>query len=835
MNLISVINFCIIVATFTLGGLVLRTNPRRTTNQTYLLISLFSGLWVVFLGFAFLCTTTSFATDWIRGAHSVGATIPLLCDWLRLAIIHPDKKLKHLIRMNPYLLSATLLFCALSQTPLLIESATIPDRAAHPAMIPEAVLGPFYFLYGWFFILAFSVLTFRFMNSRRQATGMQQLELNFTCLGVLVSITLAILVSIVLPVLTGSSQTTQLSSLSVMALNLIIAYGIVTQRIMNMAYLFRLLTAYSLLLIYLALLYLAVWLPVSYLHHQTGFHIAFLPGLLASLVVAFSLAPAHGLMQRFANHLFIHQAPLDMDTVVQLTNQRLYSISTIEQLLIEFSQTISQTLGTDNVCVMLADNGVYSQKYPPPASPDLVRLARTDPLAQMLAKSGNMIVPAVLRRLNPTPTLAAACKTIEDHHFAAAIGIHSKESLEGIFLLGPKLNGYIYGSQEQHALQLLCNQLAVALNNARLYTQLQDSKIYNEILVDSLVSGVIAANHDGTLTVFNQEAQRITRLSSAATLTRPLSVLPSPLATLLQEALEQGTELINRDYFLPKEQGDPTPLRISSSVIYGHTGKRLGAFLVVTDLTTIRQLELQVRRTDRLASLGTLAAGMAHEIKNPLVSIKTFTQLLPERYDDSDFRETFSSLVGGEVKRIDSIVNQLLRFSRPSKPVLIPTSLHALLNNTLKLLHQQLRSKNIQLTTALTAAQDQINADGDQLSQAFVNFFLNAIESMNGQGTLTVTSALTAPSEPHPSWTNGTPTAALILITIHDTGEGIQAEDISHIFDPFFTTKAQGTGLGLSVAHGIIQEHGGLINVESEVTQGTTFTIAIPLLKEDRI
>ena len=154
------------------------------------------------------------------------------------------------------------------------------------------------------------------------------------------------------------------------------------------------------------------------------------------------------------------------------------------------------------------------------------------------------------------------------------------------------------------------------------------------------------------------------------------------------------------------------------------------------DLTTIKKLELQVRRTDRLASLGTLAAGMAHEIKNPLVTIKTFTQLLPERYEDPDFRETFSSLIGQEVKRIDSIVNQLLNFSRPAKPNLAPTHLHEVLDNSLNLITQQLRQKGITLVRAYSAAQDLVHADADQLNQAFINFFLNAIESMSGGGHL---------------------------------------------------------------------------------------------------
>jgi signal transduction histidine kinase len=210
---------------------------------------------------------------------------------------------------------------------------------------------------------------------------------------------------------------------------------------------------------------------------------------------------------------------------------------------------------------------------------------------------------------------------------------------------------------------------------------------------------------------------------------------------------------------------------------------------------------------------------MAHEIKNPLVTIKTFTELLPTRYEDPDFRETFFSLVGGEVRRIDTIVNQLLRFARPSKPMLAPTRLHEVLDNALKLLGQQFRNRNIRVVQAFEAPHDDVSADADQLSQALINMMLNAADSMPNGGTLTVTTRAVGAAGQQP---------AGLEITIRDTGEGIRPENLAHVFDPFFTTKSQGTGLGLSVAHGIVQDHGGSIDVESEVGRGTVFRIVLP-------
>jgi nitrogen-specific signal transduction histidine kinase len=258
----------------------------------------------------------------------------------------------------------------------------------------------------------------------------------------------------------------------------------------------------------------------------------------------------------------------------------------------------------------------------------------------------------------------------------------------------------------------------------------------------------------------------------------------------------------------------------------------LGVLVVLTDITALKRLELQIRRSDRLASLGTLSAGMAHEIKNPLVSIKTFAQLLPERYQDSDFRETFSNLIGHEIDRIDSLVNQLLRFARPAKPLLKPMHVHAVLEKSLQLVGHRLYQKEIKLTRSWRADVDTIRADADQLEQVFLNFFLNAMDAMKRGGEMVVSTEI-RPAEEWVAAVTGSngDVDELLRITIRDNGEGIRGEDIPHVFDPFFTTKDYGTGLGLSVVHGIIQEHAGQIEVESELSKGTAFHILLPLVR----
>jgi Signal transduction histidine kinase, nitrogen specific len=331
--------------------------------------------------------------------------------------------------------------------------------------------------------------------------------------------------------------------------------------------------------------------------------------------------------------------------------------------------------------------------------------------------------------------------------------------------------------------------------------------------------------------VFNSEAEKITGLTAKMMVGKSMADLPGAFCDILETTLASGERQEGREIYLRSRTGG-VYARASSSTFHGQDRQLLGALAVVTDITDLKRLELQIRRSDRLASLGTLSAGMAHEIKNPLVSIKTFAQLLPERYSDSDFRDTFSNLIVHEINRIDSLVNQLLRFARPAKPLLRPMHVHEVLEKTLLLVQHRLYQKEIKLTRSWDADVDTIRADADQLEQVFLNFFLNAMDAMRRGGELTVgTQVLSGDllvTELSPD-KEDTPEA--LSITIRDTGDGIRAEDIPHVFDPFFTTKDYGTGLGLSVVHGIIEEHGGQIEVESELSKGTAFHILLPLVR----
>jgi len=222
-------------------------------------------------------------------------------------------------------------------------------------------------------------------------------------------------------------------------------------------------------------------------------------------------------------------------------------------------------------------------------------------------------------------------------------------------------------------------------------------------------------------------------------------------------------------------------------------------------------MKSELEKQDKLKAVATLASGMAHEIKNPLTSIKTFAEYLPEKYDDPDFRDKFTRIVVDEVDRVNNIVKQLLEFSKPEVLTLKKESIASILDDTLNLLNNNLLTNKIEVIKKYNE-EVLLSVDKNQLKQVFLNIFLNSIQAMSNGGDLTIST-----SHNHDS----------LLITVSDTGAGISREQLSHVFDPFFTTKESGTGLGLSIVHGIITKHGGKIQIESAENKGTTVSVTL--------
>jgi signal transduction histidine kinase len=233
----------------------------------------------------------------------------------------------------------------------------------------------------------------------------------------------------------------------------------------------------------------------------------------------------------------------------------------------------------------------------------------------------------------------------------------------------------------------------------------------------------------------------------------------------------------------------------------------------------LKKSEAFIRRADRLAALGTLTAGLAHEIRNPMVAIKTFVQLLPERFDDSEFMDHFLQVTSDEVERICVLVNELLEFSRPADPNFQKEDINEIARKMILLVENEASKKNIVISKKYGRGLPFILIDKEQVKQVLLNLFLNAIDAIKEEGLITFKTRLI----------NKSNSKNYVQIEIGDNGDGISKDDLERIFTPFFTKKDTGSGLGLSISYKIIQEHSGFIEVESKVGEGTTFYVDLPL------
>ena len=808
-----------------LGIAVFRGNPKGYANQSFLLVSLILSAWLVSLLLAFSATETGRAALWIRNASASGPLIVNGFNLLRLAILARDGGWRQIWRRSAALGIPSLAIIAICYTPLFLRYAELRN-----GQIPRPVYGPLFPFYLGFFAIAVSAVIGLYLRDLRRTKGVQKVELQFVVAACAILVALVVFTPVV-----QQAFAVRFAPFRVVVFSLIIAYGISTRKIMEVGFFFRRVTSFAVLTAYLLAIYgLVWWLVLTALHPVFGGNTQSIAHVSAALVLAFAMAPARGVSRSLADRLFVGTRRLDFRSTMSEAAAILKSVTTLGDLLARFAQTIAQAVDSDRVLILLPARSGYAQHYPRPDEEfggQRLDLSPDDPVIRLLETRPEPVVLDELHRVRATPELLRVVSTMDRLRFAVAMPILARDHLAGVMLLGPRRSGRIYGSVEQNALQVLCGQLAVAIENAQLFTEVQNAKIYNETLLQNLTTGVIAVDAEGRITVFNKEAEEITGLPWHDVVDRSMDDLPAPLCQMLRDTLHSRELQEDREVALPRSENRST-VRASSSVFHGQEGEMLGALMVLTDITALKRLELQIRRSDRLASLGTLSAGMAHEIKNPLVSIKTFAQLLPERYQDSDFRETFSNLIGHEIDRIDSLVNQLLRFARPAKPLLKPMHVHDVLEKSLMLINHRIYQKEIKLSRFWNAEVDTIRADADQLEQVFLNFFLNAMDAMKEGGELAITTDIRSGAE----WggaANGTngETHEILRITIRDDGVGIRSEDIGHVFDPFFTTKDYGTGLGLSVVHGIIEEHGGQIEVESQVSQGTAFHILLPLVR----
>lgn len=363
---------------------------------------------------------------------------------------------------------------------------------------------------------------------------------------------------------------------------------------------------------------------------------------------------------------------------------------------------------------------------------------------------------------------------------------------------------------------------------SRRFEELADLKSYTDSILSSLTTGVVTIDLEGRVVTVNPAAELLTGFFTSEAAGRYCTEIfagPGEVSDVLMEALTTRRAIAGVPITLTRRNGVALPVEVSAAPLKGSDGKDLGVVGVFRDLTAVRALEQRLQRSDRLAALGTMAAGLGHEIKNPLTSILTFSRHLSRRFADESFRERFQSVVPRELERINGIVDRLLELARPERLHFTSVRLPALLDSVVELYTNEIEAKRTTVLRDYARDVPAIQADENALHRAFVNLVKNALEAMSSRGHLTL----------RVDWGESSTRRAHhrhVRIEIEDTGGGIPLPERERIFNPFYTTKDGGSGLGLALTHKIIEEHQGTIDVAGAPGVGTTFRVVLPIMSE---
>jgi len=362
--------------------------------------------------------------------------------------------------------------------------------------------------------------------------------------------------------------------------------------------------------------------------------------------------------------------------------------------------------------------------------------------------------------------------------------------------------------------------------NVELSAALQELRAYYEDLLSSLQDGVIILDPSGRVVWLNQAAEELTGFSGSQIAGRAVGEVfppPSPLSSLVARTADLGRSHADFDATLTRADGGRLTVSAVASLVSNPRGENRGVVLVLRDLSRVRELEEQLQRSDRLAALGILAAGMAHEVRNPLVGVRAAAQLMEREPGFPSSLREFTGIIIREVDRLNRLVDGLLAFAGRRPLRLLPCNVNQIVEEALRLESAGLQGGGVGVLRKYDPEVPAVAGDPDRLLQVFLNLIRNGTEAMaGGGGELAVRTRF----ERLAPQCGG---RAAAVVEIADRGAGIPPEIQGKLFNPFFTTKHRGTGLGLPISQRIVEEHGGAIEVQSQMGQGTVFRVLLPI------
>lgn len=438
-----------------------------------------------------------------------------------------------------------------------------------------------------------------------------------------------------------------------------------------------------------------------------------------------------------------------------------------------------------------------------------------DPLVRWFELHAHLIARANLNQANEASERALMRRALDTFGAEAIVPLHARGRIIGWLFFGHRVTGQAFDYSDLEGLMLLAEHVSTVLENALLYEEITLQKTLAETLLKSMPLGIIATDDEAIVRWFNPAAEEILGVRAADALNRPVEAAGRRVAAALRDTLD------SRQSLPPQQWKDAETHRSLSVETRRLADERtpLGALAVIQDMTGEENLREKQQLVERAQFWTDLAASMSHEVRNPLVAIKTFAQLLPERFDDADFRKDFNEIVVQEIDRLDKIITQINNFAHPSELVMKPIDVREPVKRAIDLARERLAKNGVAIDTALPPDLPKVIGDETALTEAFAHLVTNAAEAAGSQPKPRVT--LAAKSLRQGEQESG------VIVTVQDNGKGIPPDLREKVFSPFCTTKPRGMGLGLPIVKRTVFDHNGRVDIESDA-HGTSVNVILP-------
>ncbi|HEX3320032.1 MAG TPA: ATP-binding protein [Terriglobales bacterium] len=679
-----------------------------------------------------------------------------------------------------------------------------------------------------FFVAAAAVL---WHSYRRASTPILRQQLKWVTRGTILAIT-PFTLFYVIPYLSGQMPTIamKVSVLSLGLLPLTFGYAIFRYRLMDVDLIFKRGMAYTLAAASVVGIYFALVAAVAETVHTRIPSSGPIGLMLAVTITALLFDPVRKYIQETIDQFFYRTRYDYRRTLVEF-GRELSGETDLDKMLSSVVDRLSRTLLVDRMAIFLV-TGENAQNWVLAKSFGLARTGGLDFNFLNAQRPENEAGHLFFENTHMVPREApAAQEAIAQLDLNYYIPCRARQKTIAFLGLGKTVEGDFLSSEDVELLETLAGYIAIAIQNGRLYASLEQKvseyerlKDFNENIVESINVGVMAVDLADRIESWNSQMEVMYALPRWQALTRPLSeIFPAPFVEEFYR-VRQNAGIHNLYKFrLATPTGETRTVNVAIAPLVTKKFHVIGRLIIMDDITERVELESQLSQADKLSSIGLLAAGVAHEVNTPLAVISSYAQMLQKQLQGDEKKSGLLEKITRQTFRASEIVNNLLNFSRTSGTEFTDVNINKVISDTLALLEHQFRVSKVRVEDDLYNDLPTIQGNPGRLQQVFLNLFLNAKDAMPEGGTLRIATS------------NG----EHVSVRVADTGSGIAQEHIHRIYDPFFTTKAnsqqgqnRGTGLGLSVTYGIIQEHAGKIRVESRPGQGTTFHLDFPLARK---